>query len=153
VKAGNAGAYQAGGAVLGNFWRGIGRTTEAVGDEVMAIARRTNPSLRVFRGVGDRGVPVGGRLIDRALVAARTGYLEMKYGLPTKSGRSFNRLVGQIQAMVESGQEVHVWTLKEILKNDRDLRRLEKVLGPGVFQRVRFHSGVRELYELAAKWH
>jgi hypothetical protein len=73
--------------------------------------------------------------------------LEVKYKIPAKLGDSFIRLVAQMQAMVSRipmGEKAVVWTLKQ--PTAAEMRRLEQVVGPEVFNQVEFIYGVENLY-------
>jgi RHS repeat-associated protein len=127
----------AGGAALGRFWRQIGWASEQFANLVFQMFQR----LQVLAHQ-----PIGTRIIDFVLkMRDRTALLEVKYSLPT-NGAGFSRLIGQIQAMVSSGQgQAVVWTMQR--PGLSELNRIQAAVGSEVFTRVQFVDGIWGLHQ------
>jgi RHS repeat-associated protein len=125
-------AFQNG--TIGNFWRGLGEKAEQFAEAVLAL----KPDLLVTRNpaVANRFIDFFVRLNDRA------AFIEVKYSLPARLGPSMDRLVGQVNAAVNSNQgQVVVWTLKE-----PTLAQVRLVLAQTNNAQVQFVHGVEGLY-------
>jgi len=140
AKTNNAAAFQAGGRILGNYFRLLGRQTQ---DLAYSIIRAVLPRAQVlqnravstaYRNTIDFVIRHGGHRI----------FLEVKYALPS-AGASLTRLANQIRAMnaANNGRTV-VWSL--LRPSPAQIQAIRNAVGSQQFQRVVFKSGVRELW-------
>jgi RHS repeat-associated protein len=141
-----AAAFAAGGAAIGRFWNTLGEEVRLFVQEVLDLF----PELDVK---GEQAITNSSRIVDFGLRSGdKAAQLEVKYSIPRQLGPSMDRLVAQINAMVNSpsqGQAV-VFTLKEPTAGQ--LARVASQLPPGVYDQVIFLDGALELADWIQKY-
>jgi RHS repeat-associated protein len=140
-------AFAAGGTALGRFYNQLGEVAENIAVEVAELLQIANPETiqSIERDVEELEEGGGQRFID---IAIRTSdkvkdiLIEVKYKIPT-DGEALERLVGQVNAALRSGNEVIVWALKT--PTAAELENLAEELGTQA-SRIQVLSGVENLY-------
>jgi RHS repeat-associated protein len=132
-------AFATGSTAIGQTWNWLGQRVNDFATQVMGLLPMIQRTANT---------PIGQRLIDFELrYGEKIANVEMKYSIPAKQGASFDRLLGQINAMVTRvpvGQQPVVWTLKE--PSNADLNRIYQAVGPAAFNQTQFLHGVEGLY-------
>lgn len=131
-------AMAAGGVAVGRLWNQIGQQTQQYALQII----RLFPRIRI----GDPR-QLGQRLYDYTLnLGPKVAQLEVKYSLPRAAGDALNRLVGQMTAMVQTGQgQAVVWSLRA--PTSAQLSLIKAQVAPHIFQQVQFVHGVDGLYQ------
>ena len=142
-----AAAFGAGGAAVGTFFNELGEVAENIAAEVSEIVAAENPEVvqAVEEDVQEFEADGGRRVIDIAIRTAeqvKDILIEVKYKLPT-SGDAFDRLLGQVNAAINSGNEVVVWVLKSPTVSE--LENLASELGADA-GRISVIAGPENLY-------
>jgi RHS repeat-associated protein len=139
--------FAAGGGVLGRFFNQLGAYAEKVAMEVVELVAIDNPEAIVKIEEDVEAFEEGGgrRLLDigiRTASGLKDILIEVKYKLPT-DGAALTRLLGQINAGLQTGSEVIVWTLKSPTASE--LTTLSEELGPQAGN-ISVLSGVENLF-------
>ena len=142
-----AAAFAAGGTAVGRFFNELGEVAEYIATEVSELVAAENPEVvqEIERGVEEFEEGGGRRVIDIAIRTAegvKDILIEVKYKLPT-SGDAFDRLLGQVNAAINSGNEVIVWVLKSPTVSE--LENLASELGADA-GRISVIAGPENLY-------
>ncbi len=125
---------------VGNLFRALGRYAEAVAAKVFSYL----PQI----AVRSRDVVVGGRKLDFLLRAGQSlVYLEVRFSLPSRTGRALTRIVGQIQAGLATGQQMVIWSLRA--PSTAQLKSVADAVGLDAASRVQFVHGFEGLYRWA----
>ncbi|MEO5959064.1 MAG: RHS repeat-associated core domain-containing protein, partial [Opitutaceae bacterium] len=130
-------AFAAGGAAIGRVWNQLGVAAQNAAQSVLMLFSKLNLTAQI---------PVANRVIDFALrVGNQVALLEAKYKIPLGVGDSMNRLVGQLNAGISSGQgQVVLWTFKE--PTVAEVERLYAQMGAQAAQ-VQLIHGMEGLYK------
>jgi RHS repeat-associated protein len=131
-------AFAAGGVVLGRFMNAVGLHAQRLAQQTLTLF----PRLQVLSNQ-----TIGNRVIDFVLrFGSRTLHVEAKYRFPSPGTEAFGRLVAQLSAVRGQAGDVVVFAIRRI--SPADMRRLQEAVGADVASRLRFASGVDELYEI-----
>jgi hypothetical protein len=130
-----AGAFRQGGPVLGQFFQSIGRFAQDRAVETLRLFAQANSQLAV-----QEAKRAGTRIIDIFVTFGnRKAYIEVKWGLPWRSGEALNRLAAQVEAMATAAEgQIVLWTMR--LPTPAQQRLVERTLGDNA-RRVTFVHG------------
>ena len=130
-----AGAFRQGGPVLGQFFQSIGRFAQDKAVETLRAFAQANSGL-----VLEEAKRAGTRVIDIFVrFGNRSAYIEVKWGLPWRSGEALNRLAAQVEAMAVAAEgQIVLWTMR--LPTPAQQRLVERALGENA-KRVTFVHG------------
>lgn len=119
----------------------LGRVTTMAYDELGQLIRTSYPDGTIEEtAYDDQNVPVKERFIDFALrYNGGRVLMEMKYQLP-RSGDALTRLVAQMRAALETGDEVVIVTFKTVVQDGP----LRNALGTD-FSKIRVVTGFPDL--------
>jgi RHS repeat-associated protein len=140
-------AFAAGGTALGTFYNELGAVAENIATAVAELLQAANPEViqSIEQDVQELEEGGGQRFIDLAIRTSdkiKDILIEVKYAIPTE-GEALTRLIGQVNAALNSGNEVIVWALKS--PTAAELENLAEELGESA-SRIQVLSGPENLY-------